>query len=201
MKIIDTKGFLCPKPLIMTKQAMKEMAPGEEFMVITDNETAKDNLMTFLTDQQARPEGTINQGIFKVKAVMPLENVAEPYPESYCKNPESSHEYVVVLKNDKMGLGDDDLGAILMKGYVNALREAGNAPSHIILYNAGVKLAIKGSGVEDSLKYLEKNGVKIIVCGTCADFFGLKQQVKAGIISNMYVIAETLAQAGHVVYP
>lgn len=200
MKTIDTKGFLCPKPLIMTKTAMKEMVAGEEFKVISDNETAKDNLVDFLTDHQASPEVTMTDGVFEVLAVMPLDETVEVEPENYCRPP-APQDYVVALKSDKMGIGDDDLGNILIKGYVNTLRELEKAPTHVILYNSGVKLAVEGSGVDESLKYLEENGVKIIVCGTCADFFNLKSQIKIGTISNMYVIAEALAQAGSVVYP
>ena len=74
-------------------------------------------------------------------------------------------------------------------------------PDAIICYNAGVKLTVKESPVLDDLQQLAQAGVDILVCGTCVNYFGLGDRVAAGRISNMYDIAETMADAARLVRP
>ncbi|WP_263078661.1 sulfurtransferase-like selenium metabolism protein YedF [Endozoicomonas sp. Mp262] len=114
---------------------------------------------------------------------------------------ESGDGYVIAFKRDQMGSGSDELGATLIKAYINSLLELNNKPSTLVFYNGGVKLATYGSGVEESLAALESQGIKLLLCGTCVNHFELKAKLAAGEISNMYTISETLAQASHVVYP
>jgi intracellular sulfur oxidation DsrE/DsrF family protein len=71
----------------------------------------------------------------------------------------------------------------------------------MIFYNTGVKLAVRDSAVLDDLKELEAAGVSIIVCGTCLNYFGLTDSIAAGVVSNMYEIASTMASAGRLVTP
>ena len=54
MRIVDTKGQLCPAPLIAAKKALKETTEGESFIVLTDNKTSFDNLSRFLKDNNSR---------------------------------------------------------------------------------------------------------------------------------------------------
>jgi len=100
-----------------------------------------------------------------------------------------------------MGTGPADLGQILIQGCINTIKEVEPLPTALVFYNSGVKLTVDGSPVLQTLQDLEKSGVKILVCGTCANYFQIKDQVKAGIISNMYAILETLSQTGHIIYP
>jgi intracellular sulfur oxidation DsrE/DsrF family protein len=75
-----------------------------------------------------------------------------------------------------------------------------NLPTHIVMYNGGINLALKDTDTAIALGELEDKGVTIIVCGTCVDFYRVKEKVAVGRISNMYQIANILAEAGHVVY-
>ncbi|MCL6271152.1 sulfurtransferase-like selenium metabolism protein YedF [Sansalvadorimonas sp. 2012CJ34-2] len=213
---LDARGCPCPQPLIKTRRLWKTLNPGDRFEVIMDNDIACSNLITFLTDQGADPQTSQDGNEFVVSAVRtgeatqngpdicPLptssQPVAEvtPVPEV---QPEQAGNYVVVLKSDRMGQGDDDLGSILAKAYVNTLKELDNKPAAIIMYNGGVKLATVNSGADETLKLLEAEGVDVIVCGACVEFFELKGKLAAGRISNMYEIAERMAAAGHVVNP
>ncbi len=198
MKTVDAKGLLCPQPLIMAKRAMKEMDDLEEMIVLCDNPTSLKNLMTFLQDQDARPESrTLADGVFEIKAVKPHAFNKEVDEVAYCTSAPAT-DYVVVLKSNLMGDGDPALGEILMKAFVNALHEQEKLPTHIILYNSGVKLAGRDSDVLDALINLEDEGIRVIVCGTCIDFYGMKDLVGVGMISNMYTITETMANAGHI---
>jgi hypothetical protein len=71
----------------------------------------------------------------------------------------------------------------------------------VVLYNAGVKLAMKSSPACASLAELEELGTRIMLCGTCVDHYGIQLDLGVGMISNMVVLTETLASAGHVVTP
>jgi selenium metabolism protein YedF len=100
-----------------------------------------------------------------------------------------------------MGDGDPELGSLLMETFMDNLKLQEQLPTHVVLYNGGVKLAMKESPVCSSLSELEELGIRIMLCGTCIDHYGLQFDIGVGMISNMVVITETLAAAGHVVTP
>ena len=208
---LDMRGYLCPQPLIKTRRLLKTLAAGEQFQVLVDNDIAHLNLVSFLNDQGAEPkvqkEGDDCWVIVAARAadsaisnatVMTKPAANTTADVSIAPQPAN---YIVVLKSDCMGHGDDGLGRLLVKGYLNTLRELDNKPTAIILYNAGALVANQGSGSEAALKALEEDGVDVIVCGACVDFFAIKETLAAGRISNMYEIAEKIAHTGHVVYP
>lgn len=82
---------------------------------------------------------------------------------------------VITVTSDKFGTGDDKLGSVLMKSYFYALSEADRIPADLIFVNSGVKLTTEGSDVIDSIKKLEERGVNVLSCGTCLDFYNLKE--------------------------
>ncbi len=91
-----------------------------------------------------------------------------------------------------MGGGSEELGKILMKSFMYTLTEATPFPSTLLFYNSGVYLTCEGSEVLEDLKTLEAEGVEIISCGTCLDFYNIKEKLQVGEISNMYTIYEKL---------
>lgn len=205
MHTVDTKGHLCPEPLIMTRNALKEAKAGEKILVVSDHETSCQNLMSFLSDLGANPLLEQKEGQYFIEATKPEEttSVKETNPDSYCNMPQGiskSSDYVVVARGSGMGEGDEELGNLLIRGYFNALKSNDDLPTNIIMYNGGVKLALKDTDTAESLAELEDKGVSIIVCGTCVDYYQIKEKVAVGRISNMYQIATKLAEAGHVVY-
>ncbi len=100
-----------------------------------------------------------------------------------------------------MGNGSDELGKILIRGFLNSLIKQEQLPKHIILYNAGVLLAADGTDTADSLLELENKGVQIVLCGTCVDFFQIKEKIKTGLVSNMMHITSLLIEAPRVIVP
>jgi intracellular sulfur oxidation DsrE/DsrF family protein len=74
-------------------------------------------------------------------------------------------------------------------------------PVRLILINSGVRLAVEGSEVLETLKKLSAEGVEIFACGTCLDFYQLKEKLSVGEISNMYDIAQSLLEADRLVRP
>jgi selenium metabolism protein YedF len=117
------------------------------------------------------------------------------------ENNNQTNKYTILIKSNRMGSGNDDLGKILIRGFLNSLIKQEQLPSHIILYNAGVLLAVKDSDTAASMLEMEQRGVQIVLCGTCVDFFQIKEQIAAGQISNMAHITSLLIDAPKVIVP
>lgn len=200
MKTIDTRGLLCPAPLIQTKKAIKGASEGEQIEVLLDNETACQNVSAYLKELGINTDVVLNESVQHIRFTVPAQVDESLDAGSFCKTPVNNN-YVVVLKSELMGEGDPQLGALLMRAFINSLKETDQLPSSIILYNSGVKLAIDGSDTAASLAEMENKGVTIVCCGTCVDFYELKSVVKVGTISNMYRITQLTSEAGHIIYP
>ena len=200
MKTLDTKGLTCPQPLIMTKEALLELDAGEKIRVEIDNDTSLKNLVTYLKDQGVEPEVTTEGAVHTLIAIKPEKDLTGTNPATYCTT-ELPTVYEVCIKGELMGEGDPDLGKVLMETFVDNLKLQEQLPTHVVLYNGGVKLAMKQSPVCSSLTELEEMGTRVMLCGACIDHYGLQFDIAVGMISNMVVITETLAAAGHVVNP
>jgi len=201
MKTVDSQGLRCPQPLIMLKEALQEISVGESLSIITDNETSLKNLITFLKDQGAEAKVTTSGKVHTIITIRPDSNLTDTEPELYCESCLPINTYVVCIQNNLMGSGDPELGKVLMESFLENLKLQENLPTHVVLLNAGVKLAMKQSPVCSALSELEELGTRIMLCGTCIDHYGLQYDIAVGMISNMVVITETLAATGHVIYP
>lgn len=204
MRIVDTKGQLCPAPLIAAKKALKETITGESFMVLTDNKTSFDNLSRFLKDNKADFQVAEKEGVWTLTVTKGTSVVSTTKAEEYC-TPEISHfekgNFVVAITSDKMGEGDEELGHLLISNFIKALKDLDKLPQHIVFYNKGVTLAVKDSPVIEHIKDLDKMGVEMHLCATCVNYYKLENSVEVGTLSNMYSIAEIMASAGNVVKP
>ena len=112
-----------------------------------------------------------------------------------------SGPFVIVISENKMGRGNDELGTVLIKAFMHTLAGQAQKPDVMIFYNTGVKLTVQGSEVLEDLKQLEGEGVQILVCGTCLNYFEIKDKLAAGVVSNMYDIVETMSSAGRLLVP
>lgn len=204
MKIVDTKGQLCPAPLIAAKKALKETREGESFIVLTDNRTSFNNLSRFLTDNKCSFSVAEEGGVWKLTVKRNSGEIPDSNVEEYC-TPEIAHfekgNFVVVISSDKMGDGDAELGHLLILNFIKALKDLDKLPEKIVFYNKGVTLVTKNSPVIEHLSDLEKMGVELLLCATCVNYYKLEQEVGAGILSNMYSIAESMTSAGSVIKP
>jgi selenium metabolism protein YedF len=204
MRIVDTKGQLCPAPLIAAKRALKETIVGESFIVLTDNKTSFDNLSRFLKDNKTEFKVNESEGVWNLTVTKISANATQTKTEDYC-TPEISHfekgNYVVAITSDKMGEGDEELGRLLIINFIKALKDLDKLPDHMVFYNKGVTLAVKDSPAIDHIKDLEKMGVEIHLCATCVNHYKIESIVDAGTLSNMYAIAQLMASSGNVVRP
>ena len=204
MRIVDTKGQLCPAPLIAAKKALKATVPGESFVLLTDNKTSFDNLSRFLKDNKAGFKVSESAGVWSLTVTRSDNDLIQIKPEDYCA-PEIPHfqqgNYIVVISSDKMGEGDDELGHLLMINYIKALKDLDKLPRKIVFYNNGVKLATKSSPAIEHLRDLEKMGVELMLCATCVNYYCLETVIGVGAVSNMYTITETMAASDKVIKP
>lgn len=201
MRIINCKGLICPMPLIETKKAIKESRIGDILIVEVDNETSFNNLSHFLNDNGLNFDFKQDESVYVLNFEI-KEMISKPNEMPSISKPHlSKGNYIVVIDSNSMGYGSEDLGKILIKGFINTLDQLDNLPLEIICYNSGVTLAVKGTDTSQSLKKLENQGVKITLCGTCVDFYGIKENIEVGTISNMLYIAGKLAGNQQIVKP
>ncbi len=203
--IIDTRGRACPEPLVMTKRAISAATDGGSFEILSDNTTARNNLMSYLSSLGIDAQCTSINDIFHICFTIGEEQVDQskhiPVDDKCGCGDSFMQKYAVVVRSRLMGAGDDDLGALLMRSCINSLGDLDRLPAVVVLYNSGVMLAVEGTDTAGSFIALRDRGVEIIVCGTCIDYFGIKDRLAVGTISNMLTINNTLAQVGHIIYP
>ena len=108
---------------------------------------------------------------------------------------------LVVLSANVMGTGDSKLGTSLMKAFVFALTKQDQLPDTILCYNSGAYLTCEGADTLEDLKLLESEGVTVLTCGTCLDFYGLKEKLAVGGVTNMYDIVERMENAAQIIKP
>jgi len=160
---------------------------------VTDSPEARDNIIRFAERSgcsvtSAAPEA----GVYVVE-IRSTGAGHDPIPSGESGScPKPGPRTVVFISSDEMGRGEEKLGRLLMTLFLRTLTELPVRPSALLLANGGVKLALEGSEQLASLATLEQQGVVIRVCGTCLDFFGVKDRVRAGTVSNMYELAEML---------
>ena len=188
---VNAIGEVCPKPVIMTKKALKEIESGV-VEVSVDNETSKENVQKMAKEMGHKFETKEENGVF----IITITKTGETE-----KSAEKEENIVVSIGSDKMGEGEEELGKILIKGFIYALTEAETLPKTVLLYNKGVLLASTFEDTVKDLKVLEERGVEILSCGTCANFYHVQDQIKVGTLTNMYTILERQMKAAKVIKP
>lgn len=203
-RTVDARGLTCPLPVVNAKKAAQEMQEEGILTVLVDNEIAVQNLQKFAAqkgyDASGEKKGEKEyQVTMKLSASAPVEKVEEE--EVSCIVDGRKEGMVVVLSANVMGTGDEKLGTSLMKAFVFAVTKQDDLPETIVCYNTGAYLTCEGADTLEDLKSLEAEGVKILTCGTCLDFYGLKEKLAVGSVTNMYEIVETMENAKVVVRP
>ena len=203
-KLIDCMGMACPLPVINAKKAIEAFAEDGLLRIKIDNDTAVQNLTRlgehngFLvsSEQLGEKEYVVTMQI-KAGGGKPAEVPSEAIS---CTVPAKGKKVVVISANT-MGSGDEALGKKLMKAFIFALTSQDEVPDKVICYNTGAYLTTEDADTVKDLKALEEAGATIMTCGTCLDFYGLKEKLQVGIISNMYDIVEAQMGASLIIRP
>ncbi len=197
MEIIDCSGLNCPEPVLQTREALSKH-PGQALSILVDNETARENVLRFV-QKQGRVANWVKDGdkiVISVEADSATLNNNDVAPDV---RPIKAEISVVLLTSKLLGQGSDELGSILMRSFLYTLTKSEAPPSAMVLMNSGVKLAVNNAAVQEEMAELKNMGIKILVCGTCLDYYGLKKELNCGEISNMYDISALLLTAEKVI--
>ena len=201
--IIDCKGMACPQPVVNAKKAAERLNSGDVLTVLVDNEIAVQNLTRFAehkgfgvsAEKKADREYAV---IMTISGAVAEKNKEE---EIACVMDSRRKGMLVVLSGNVMGTGDPKLGTSLVKAFVFALTKQDQLPDTILCYNTGASLTCEGADTLEDLKLLESEGVTILTCGTCLDFYGLKEKLAVGGVTNMYDIVERMESAAQIIKP
>lgn len=207
-KIVDARGLACPLPVVNAKKAVEEMNEDGVLSIFVDNEIAVQNLQRFAQYKGFESTGEKKSEMEYEVIIQVTQNAKETSAEEQevedcaeCNSDSRKKGMVAVLSANVMGTGDEKLGKALMKAFVFALTKQDALPETIVCYNTGAYLSIEGADTLEDLKSLEAEGVKILTCGTCLDFYGIKDKLAVGSVTNMYEIVETMENAKSIVRP
>ena len=199
MVTVNAMGDNCPIPVIKTKKAMQALTGPETIEVLVDNEIAVQNV-TKLAKEQGGEVSSEKLGEKEYKVTIKMQGVPAVDAEVVC-TPDQKGDLIVVVSSDRMGTGNDELGKVLIKGFIYAVTQLDTLPKKMLLYNGGATLTTEGSDSIEDLKSLEAQGVEILTCGTCLDYYHLKDKLVVGGVTNMYSIVESMAEAGKIIRP
>ena len=189
MRTIDCRNMSCPLPVVTVKRALEE-AP--DVVVLLDDGAPRENVGRYARNNGYTVVETQGDGFvtLHITGGAPMEAGGARVAGT-----------AVYVSSDRMGDGPEELGRLLMKNFIITLLDCANLPSRMFFVNSGVLLATEGSEVLEPLQKLEASGVEIASCGVCLDFFGRKELLRAGRVTNMLSIAESLLGAKHVITP
>jgi selenium metabolism protein YedF len=188
--VVDVRGLACPQPVILTRQAL-ERSQQDRITAVVDNETARDNIVKMARSLSCGVEvDQRGDGFY----------IAITKPEDFGAALEPQENLLFLVASDSLGRGSEDLGKLLMKNLFYTLSEQGGLGKVIIFINSGVKLACTGSPALDFLFELQQDGAEIFACGTCLDYFKLKDQLSVGQVTNLYTILDYLQKVPRVIY-
>ena len=192
MKIIDCRGLACPAPVISTKRALEE-SDGAPFQLLLDNGAARENVLRFCRSKGCT---VIEQSGHTSTALIITASLPTPLSADL---PDKLSSPVIFITSDSLGNSSDELGRLLLKNFLITLLELQNKPEKIIFVNRGVLLTSEGSELVEPLSKLVKAGVTILSCGVCLEYFGIRDKLVAGEVTNMYTIAAALLSSGNAI--
>ncbi|MBQ1631117.1 MAG: sulfurtransferase-like selenium metabolism protein YedF [Firmicutes bacterium] len=202
---VDAMGKQCPIPVIMTKKVLQGLTGPAVIRVEVDNEVAVQNLTRLAsTGNLPVKADKLDEKHFVVtiEADKALESQTEQdAQDEVCCAPDRRGDTVVAIGSATMGVGNDELGKVLIKGFIYSLSQLEELPDTILFYNGGATIPVEGSVSLEDLKNMEAQGVTIKTCGTCLDYYNLKEKLAVGSVTNMYDIVETLSKAARILKP
>jgi selenium metabolism protein YedF len=186
-EIVDARGLNCPQPVILTKRAM-DKGEVERLVTIVDRTAALENVTKLARSQGYEVEVEDKEGDYYITMVRSREISAQDAGDQ--------EDVAILITSRYFGQGDEELGKILMRSFLYTLTELNGRVKNIIFMNSGVFLTTEGSEVLEILQSLSQEGVEILSCGTCLDFYGLKDKLAVGDVTNMYTATDILSRAG-----
>ena len=191
---VNAIGDVCPIPVVKTKKAMQELDGAGVIEVLVDNEIAVTNVSKMASSSGAK---VVSEQVAEKEYKITIEVDRSSCTCDMCEE----ENMVVVVSSDRMGSGNDELGKVLIKGFIFAITQLDTLPKAMLFYNGGATLTAEGSDSLEDLKHLEEQGVEILTCGTCLNHYGLSDKLQVGSVTNMYAIVEKMAGADKIIKP
>lgn len=198
---VDAMGLACPLPVVKTIKVLEALTGPATVETHVDNETAVQNVMRLAQGKGLHVRSEKVDSNHFVITMDADKAEAKSTDTTVACIPDHRENTVVVVSSDSMGNGSEELGRQLMKGFLYAVSQLDRLPKTILFYNGGAHLTTEGSLSLEDLKSLEAQGVQILTCGTCLNYYGLTEKLRVGGVTNMYSIVETLAKADKIIKP
>lgn len=195
MKKLDFKGLSCPKPVIDTKKYIDENPMTDSLCVVVDNKAAAENVTRLLSSQGYAWEISGEKNEFQVVG----SRTGSPDKGVVTQHNPAERTTLVMFSHNTIGTGNKELGAKLMLNFIKTLSEIKDTLWRLVFVNEAVKLTIKDSETVMTLKDLEKDGVSILVCGTCLEYYNLMDDKGVGETTNMLDIMTSMQVAGKII--
>ncbi len=192
MKLIDCRNLACPAPVVTTKRALDE-TPGETLQVLVDHGAPRENVSRFAASRGCTVTANPVDGGIALTLTPAPRPTATPQPQA------TTGATVMLLTSDALGSAEPALGRVLMKNFIMTLVDQAELPDRMLFLNSAVHLTTAGSEVLEALDTLGNRGVEVLSCGICLDYFHKKDQLRAGMVTNMFTTAESLLQARSVI--
>ena len=200
-EVLDCRGLVCPEPVIRTRSLLAQNPNDVE--VLVDNAPASENVSRFLAKSGYAPQVERREdklwAVTAHRAGVSCAAAEDIIAAADGNAAERTSRTLVFLSSDTVGSGSDELGSRLMANFLATLPEMGDNLWRIVMVNGGVRLASTPGPCLDALKKLERNGVSLLVCGTCLDYYHLLEQKQVGETTNMLDIVTSLDLADKVI--
>jgi selenium metabolism protein YedF len=200
MKTLDMQGQPCPIPVVKAKEVLAGQ-DAEGVVVLVDNIVAVQNLEKMAKGTGCGFSYVEDGNLYRVTIVKGAGGVTVKPQDKRPGVAESSDGRgpVVLITADSMGRGEDELGRILIKGFIFSLTQLNPLPEAVMFLNSGAKLTTEGANTIPDLKTLEEKGTGIFTCGTCANYYKLTEALAVGSIVDMLNIVNRLGKAASVI--
>lgn len=182
IKKVDCRGLACPQPVINTKKALESLDWGT-VVTLVDNDTARENVTLFARNAGYKAEVEKTGEGYRI--IITKGNGGTPSAVRDIEAEERQRPMVYLVTSNVLGQGSPDLGQVLMKSLMVTLTEMDPPPRALLFLNTGVMLTCQGSPVLEQLQKLSSGGTVIISCGTCLDYYKVKEKLETGRIGNM----------------
>ncbi|MCL2684160.1 MAG: sulfurtransferase-like selenium metabolism protein YedF, partial [Synergistaceae bacterium] len=177
---------------------LAEQADG--VIVLVDNEISVQNLEKMSRGNglefSYRVEGPARYAVTIVGSI-PADGNGSPADVKQITT--AANGLVVMIGADHMGEGSEELGRMLIKSFIYSLTQLAAPPAAVIFLNGGARLTSEGSNAVPDLRTLLNKGVEILTCGACVNYYGLKENLAVGEITDMMTITSRAVSAGQLV--
>ena len=201
-KVVDCRGLACPHPVINTKKALEETG-CETITTIVDNDVARQNVTLFARNAGHQVSEEQKESFYYLTITRndaaPTAPVGACAAESAAANDASIGGPVYFITTNELGQGSPDLGEVLMKSLFTTLAAMTPPPTSLLFLNTGVYLSCEGSPVQEQLQQLYAAGTAVFSCGTCLEYYHIKDKLILGNISNMMEINNWLTGPARVI--